>query len=100
MEYTYIKQPATSQAGSKNLHVILFENKFKCSFFQETKYQHQITSELSNTTELLSACGDKVYTEMASAPTCNEVSIQHHKALHSLGTRGMPGAEQPLRLPG
>lgn len=28
-----IKQPKTSQAGSKNLRLIIFENKYKCSFF-------------------------------------------------------------------
>lgn len=89
-----------SQVGSKNMHVILFEIKFKCSFFQETKYQHQAVSEFSDTTELPSACGDKVYPEMGNAPTHNKVSIQHHEALHSLSTPGIPGAEQPRRLPG
>lgn len=53
-------------------------------------------SEFSDTTELLSACGDEVYTKPATASMHNEVSTQHHKVLHPLGTHGMPGAEQPL----
>lgn len=88
----------TSQAGSKNLHLIIFENKYKCSFFQEN--QHQLMNEFSDIAELPSACRDKVCTEMANAPMHSEVSIQHHKALHSLGMCGKPGAEQPLELPG
>lgn len=90
----------TSQVGSENLHLIIFENKFNCSFFQETTYQHQLMNEFSDIAELPSACRDKVCPEMANAPMHNEVSIQHHEALRSLGTRGTPGAEQPLELPG
>lgn len=50
-------------------------------------------TEFSDTTELPSACGDKVYTEVANAPMLDEVSIQYHEALRSLGTRGVPGAD-------
>lgn len=69
-------------------------------FFQETEHQHQLMNEFCDIAELPSACRDKVCTDMADAPMHNEVSTQHHEALQSLGTRGMPGAEQPLELPG
>lgn len=63
-------------------------------------YQHQLMNEFSDTAELPSACRDKLCTEMANAPMHNEVSIQRHTALQSLGTHGMPGTEQPLEQTG
>lgn len=54
-------------------------------------------NELSNTAEAPSACRDKVSTEVADAPVHSEASRQQHEALRSLG---VPGAEQPLELPG
>lgn len=53
-------------------------------------------SQFSDTAELPSAYGDEVHTKMANAPMHNEVSIQHHEALHYLGACGTPGEEQPL----
>lgn len=84
---------------AKKLHLFLKIN-LNAYFFQETKYEHQLMNEFSDIAELPSACRDKVCTAMANAPMHNELSIQRHEALHSLGMRGMPGAEQPLELPG